>query len=157
AAAAAWGMLLGYGGGLGTPSLSEAVFSTRLADQLALATLAGLLTRLQQQRVRSRVAVPGLALRTVLTHGVGAVQFAIVFAALGMGHVTRARACAPPLRRLAVTAVVCALVAAPYVAWRALQTPAAADPIHTETQGLLELVPGMRVVSVGAVWDWLGP
>src|SRR5262249_11529191 len=35
AAAGAWGLLLTYGGGLGTAYLREAVFATKLADQLA--------------------------------------------------------------------------------------------------------------------------
>jgi len=157
AAAAAWGTLLGYGGGLSAPYLSEAVFATKLADQLALATAVALLTDLEQRSLRSRIAVAGLALATVFTHVFGALQFAITFGSLGLGLLVRDRAWTPALRRLAVTAAACALVAAPYVAWRGFQSAAAVDPIHTEPQGLLEILPGVRVVSVGAVWDWLGP
>ena len=157
AAAGAWGMLLGYGGGLGTQYLSEAVFATKLADALALGTAAALLDDLEQRSLRSRLAVAGLALGTILTHVFGAIQFAITFGALGVGFLARDRAWSAALRRLAVTSLACALVAAPYVAWRAHGAYAPVNPIHTEPQGLLALARGVRIVSVGAVWDWLGP
>jgi len=157
AAAGGWGMLLGYGGGLGTPYLGEAVFATKLADVLALATASALLDDLEQRSPRSRVAVAGLALGAVLTHVFAAIQFAITFGALGVGLLVRDRAASAALRRLAVTAVVCALVAGPYLAWRAHGAYAPVNPIHTETQGMLTLARGVRIISVGAVWDWLGP
>ena len=156
AAAGGWGMLLGYGGGLGTPYLSEAVFATKLADALALATAAALLDDLEQRSPRSRVAVAALALGTILTHVFGAIQFAITFGALGLGFLARDRAWSTPLRRLSVTALACALVAAPYLAWRAHGAYAPVNVIHTEPQGLLTLAHGVRIISVGAVWDWMG-
>ena len=157
AAAGAWAMLLGYGGGLGTQYLGEAVFATKLADVLALATAAALLDDLEQRSFRSRLAVAGLVLGTVFTHVFGALQFAITFGALGVGFLIRDRAWSSPLSRLTVTSIACALVAAPYVLWRAHGTFAPVNVIHTEPQGLLTLAHGVRIISVGALWDWLGP
>jgi hypothetical protein len=157
AAAGAWGMLLGYGGGLGAPYLGEAVFATKLADALALATAAALLEDLERRSLRSRLAVALLALGTIFTHVFGAIQFAITFGALGVGFLVRDRAWSTPLRRLTVTSIACALVAAPYLAWRAHGAYAPVNVIHTEPQGLLTLAHGVRIVSVGAVWDWMGP
>jgi hypothetical protein len=157
AAAGAWGMLLGYGGGLATQYLSEAVFATKLADTLALATAAALFDDLEQRSLRSRLAVVVLALGTILTHVFGAIQFTVAFGALGLGFLLRDRAFSSPFRRLLVTAIACALAAAPYVAWRAHGAYAPVNIIHTESQGLLTLARGVRIVSVGALWDWLGP
>jgi hypothetical protein len=157
AVAGGWGMLLGYGGGLGTQYLSEAVFATKLADALALATAAALLDDLEQRSLRSRLAVVVLALGTIHTHVFAAIQFTIAFGALGLGLLARDRAWSSPLRRLAATSIACALVAAPYLAWRAHVAYAPVNIIHTETQGMLTLARGVRIVSLGAVWDWLGP
>ncbi len=157
AAAGAWALLLTYGGGLASHYLSEAVFATKLADQLALATATALLVDLDRRTPRSLAAVAGLALGTVSVHVFGAVQFAITFGALGVGLLVRDRAWSPPLARLARTSLVCALVTAPYLGWRALQAYAPANTLHTATQGMLELVPGATIVSFGTLWDWLGP
>ena len=157
AAAGAWAMLLGYGGGLGTQYLGEAVFATKLADQLALATAAALLDDLELRSPRSRLAVAGLALGTIFTHVFGSIQFAVTFGALGLGFLVRDRAWSSPLARLTVTSLACAAVAAPYLAWRTHGAYAPVNPIHTEAQGLLTLAHGVRIVSVGALWDWLGP
>ena len=156
AAAGAWGLLLTYGGGLGTQYLREAVFATKLADQLALATLAALIVDLESRTARSRVTVVGLALGTVAVHVFGALQFAITFAALGAGLLLRDRAWSPLVRRLVVTSACCALATLPYLLWRAWAAYAPANIIHTEPQGMLELAPGASVVSFGVMWEWLG-
>jgi hypothetical protein len=157
AAAGAWGLLLAYGGGLGTQYLAEAVFATKLADQLALATLAALLQDLEQRTARTRLAFVGLALGTVLVHVFGAIQFAITFAALGLGLLVRDRGASRPLARLAASSLAGALALAPYLGWRAQKAYAPVNVIHTQTQGMLELAPGVSIVSFGAWWDWLGP
>ncbi len=157
AAAGAWALLLTYGGGLAAPYLSEAVFATKLADQLALATATALLVDLDRRTARSLAAVVGLALGTVSVHVFGAVQFTVTFGALGVGLLVRDRAWSPPLARLVRTSLVCALVTAPYLAWRALQAYAPVNILHTETQGMLELAPGATIVSFGTLWDWMGP
>jgi hypothetical protein len=157
AAVGAWALLLTYGGGLGTLYLSEAVFATKLADQLALATTAALLLDLDRRTARSRLAVAGLAIGTVLVHVFGAVQFAIVFGAFGAGLLVRDRGRSPVFARVLGTALTCALAVAPYLAWRALQSYAPVNPLHTETQGMLELLPGVRIISFGTLWDWFGP
>jgi hypothetical protein len=157
AAAGAWGMLLGYGGGLGAVYLGEAVFATKLADTLALATAATLLDDLEQRSLRSRLAVVALALGTILVHVFAALQFTIVFGALAAGLLVRDRSWSSPLQRVVLTSLACALAAVPYVAWRAHGAYAPVNIIHTEPQGLLTLARGVRIVSVGAMWDWLGP
>ena len=157
AAAGAWGLLLAYGGGLGTQYLAEAVFSTKLADQLALATLAALILDLEQRTARTRAAFAGLALGTVLVHVFGAIQFAVTFAALGLGLLVRERGGSRLLARLVAGALTAALAATPYLAWRAQQAYAPVNVIHTQTQGMLELMPGVSIISFGAWWDWLGP
>jgi len=157
AAAGGWALLLTYGGGLGTLYLSEAVFATKLADQLALATAAALIRDLETRDVRSRAAVLGLALGTIATHVFGAIQFAITFGALGAGLLWRERGGSRQLGRLVVTSLLCALVAAPYLVFRAGQAYAPVNVIHTASQGMLDLAPGIRIVSFGALWDWLGP
>lgn len=157
AAAGAWGLLLTYGGGLGMQYLREAVFSTKLADQLALGTAAVLLTDLERRTPRTRVAVVAAMLGTVLAHVFGAIQFALAFGGLGLGLVLRDRGLSAAARRVAVTALAGAAVALPYLLWRAGQAYAPNNVIHTEPQGLLELAPGAVIVSYGVLWDWLGP
>lgn len=157
AAAGAWGLLLTYGGGLGTQYLREAVFATKLADQLALAAIAAVLVDLETRSARSRLAAVGLVLGTVAAHVFGAIQFAVVFGALGVGLVLRDRGGSPALRRLTLTAFAGGALALPYLLWRALQSYAPSNIIHTEPQGLLELAPGLTIISFGSVWDWLGP
>ncbi len=156
AAVGAWGLLLTYGGGLSTQYLREAVFATKLADQLALATLGAVLIDLERGSTRTRAAVIGLALGTVAVHVFGAIQFAITFGALGVGLLLRDRRASPAFRRLAVTSACAAVAVLPYLVWRALGAFATVNPIHTEPQGLLELAPGATVVSFGVLWDWLG-
>jgi hypothetical protein len=157
AAVGAWALLLGYGGGLGAQYLAEAVFATKIADQLALATIAALLLDLDRKSTRSRIAVAGLVLGTILVHVFGALQFAIVFGALGVGLLVRDRGRSATFARLLATSLACAAVVAPYLAWRALQSYAPVNVLHTETQGMLEVTPGIWIVSFGTVWDWLGP
>ncbi len=157
AAVGGWALLLTCGGGLGAPYLAEAVFSTKLADQLALTTTAALIRDLETRDARSRAAVLGLALGTIMTHVFGAIQFAITFASLGAGLLWRERGGSRQLQRLVVTSLLCALVAVPYVVFRAGQAYAPVNIIHTQSQGMLELAPGVTIISVGAMWDWMGP
>jgi len=157
AAVGAWGLLLTYGGGLASQYLAEAVFATKLADQLALATVTAVLVDVERGEVRTRLVAVGLVLGTVLTHVFGAIQFGVTFAALGVGLLVRERGSSRSLGRLVVTSLTCAAVVAPYLGWRALQSYAPVNVIHTETQGMLELARGLTVVGPGAVWDWLGP
>lgn len=157
AAVGAWALLLTYGGGLGTQYLREAVFATKLADQLALGAAALLFVDLERRTRRTRLAVVALMLGTIVAHVFGAIQFAIAFGALGAGLLLRERGFTPIVRRIAVTALAGIAVALPYLLWRAQQSYAPSNIIHTEPQGLLELAPGAIVVSYGVLWDWLGP
>src|ERR1043166_5740670 len=139
AAVGAWGLLLTYGGGLSTQYLREAVFATKLADQLALATLGAVLVDLERGSARTRAAVIGLALGTVAVHVFGAIQFAITFGALGVGLLLRDRGASPAFRRLAITSARAAGAALPSLLGRAPRGFATVNSIHTEPQGLLEL------------------
>ena len=157
AAAGAWGLLLTYGGGLGTPYLREAVFATKLADQCALAATAALLTDLELRTPRTRIAVAILMLGTLAAHVFGAIQFAVVFGAFAAGLAVRDRAWSPRVTRVLLTAITGAALALPYLLFRAQQAYAPNNVIHTEPQGLLELAPGVVIISFGVLWDWLGP
>jgi hypothetical protein len=156
AATAALALPLTYGGGLGTQYLGEAVFATKLADQLALSALAVMLADLEARRRRTRLAVIAAMAGAIAVHVFGAIQFAVVFGSLALALALRDRAFSPAARRVLLTAAAGALAVAPYLAWRALQAYAPVNVIHTERQGMLELWPGTQVVSFGVLWDWLG-
>ena len=157
AAIGAWALVLTYGGSLASPGLREAVFSTKLADQLALATVTAVLVDLDTRRASSRTVAIGLALGAVATHVFGALQFGVVFGALGVGLLVVERGAGPRARRLLVTAGALALVCLPYLLWRARSSYAPDNIIHTAPQGLLMLAPGITVVSPAVLWDWFGP
>ena len=156
AAAGAWALVLAYGGSLATAALREAVLATKLADQLALATAAAVLADLAAPKRARRAVAVGLALGAVAAHVFAAIQFAVVFGALGVGLLVRERGAGAAFRRLAATAAWLGAACLPYLLWRARGAYAPANPIHTEPQGLLDLAGGAYVVSPGAVWDWFG-
>jgi hypothetical protein len=178
AAVAAWALVVTYGGTLARGFLREAVFATKLADQLALAATVAVLSDVARAwRADSgpppagagpdeRPAVPppfrgtrraalGLALGAVVTHVFAAIQFAIVFGALGLGLLIRDRGVSRPLRRLVAAVVPMGLACLPYLLWRARSSYGPANIIHTEPQGLLTLWDGARIVNWGVLWDWL--
>ncbi len=156
AAVGAWALLLTYGGSLGTQYLREAVFATKLADQLALATAAAVLYDLQHRTKQTRLAAVGLALGAVSAHVFSAIQFGLCFGALGIGLLLRDRGLRVEARRLIGTVLALVGVCLPYLAWRALGAYAPSNPIHTEPQGLLYLNDSMRIISFGVLWDWMG-
>jgi hypothetical protein len=156
AAVGAWALLLTYGGSLPWGPLREAVFSTKLADQLALATIVAVLVDLEVRRPATRLAAAALALGTVVVHVFPAIQFALVFGTLGLGFLLRDRGVGAPLRRLTVTAVTIGVACLPYLLWRAHAAYAPANAIHTEPQGLLILWDGVRVVAAQVLWEWMG-
>ncbi|MFN8587796.1 MAG: hypothetical protein U0704_08315 [Candidatus Eisenbacteria bacterium] len=156
AAVGAWALLLTYGGSLGAPYLREAVFATKLADQLALATATAVLADLVRRDASSRTAAIGLALGAVAAHVFASLQFAVTFGALWAGVVLRDRGLSREAKRLFVTALALGLACLPYLLWRARLSYAPTNVIHTEPQGLLTLWPGATIVSFGVLWDWLG-
>jgi hypothetical protein len=156
AAVAAWALLLTYGGSLASQYLREAVFATKLADQLATATIAAVLADLERRTRGSRTAAIGVGLGAVATHVFAALQFGLVFGALGVGLFVRGAASRPHLRRMLATVLVLAAACLPYLLWRAHGSYAPTNVIHTEPQGLLTLWDGVRVVSPGVLWDWTG-
>lgn len=156
AAFAAWALLLTYGGSLGTPYLRESVFSTKLADQFALAALAALLMDLARPSARTRLTVVAIVLGGVLTHVFTVIHMGLVGGALAAGLLVRDGVRGRELPRLAVTLLLAFVAAAPFLAWRALGAYAPGNIIHTEPQGLLELGGGWRTVSPGVLWDWMG-
>lgn len=156
AAVAAWMLLITYGGSLAAPYLREAVFATKLADQLALATATAVLADLRRREGGTRVAAIGLALGAVAAHVFASLQFAVVFASLGVGLALRDRAISRDVKRLFTTALLLGLACLPYILWRARLSYAPSNIIHTEPQGLLTLWNGAVIVSYGVLWDWLG-
>ncbi|HEY6867226.1 MAG TPA: hypothetical protein VI792_08215, partial [Candidatus Eisenbacteria bacterium] len=101
-------------------------------------------------------AVIGLAVGAVAAHVFASVHLAIVLGALGVGLLARDRALSPPLRRLLALAIPAGLICLPYVLWRARASAGAVNIIHTEPQGMLTLWDGVRVISIGVLWEWLG-
>ncbi|MCC6651013.1 MAG: hypothetical protein IT348_07690, partial [Candidatus Eisenbacteria bacterium] len=152
----AWMLLLTYGGSIAMPFLREAVFATKLADQLALATATAVLADLRRPGRSTRVAAIGLALGAVAAHVFASLQFAVVFGALWAGMLVRDRGLSAQARRLFGTALALGLSCLPYLLWRARLSYAPSNVIHTEPQGLLTLWDGATVVSFGVLWDWLG-
>lgn len=156
AAVGAWALLLTYGGSLGTQYLREAVFATKLADQLALATITAVLHDLQSRSRASRVAVVGLALGAVFAHVFSMIQFGVCLGAFGVGLLIRDRGLRVDAKRLLGTAAVMVVACLPYLGWRAMGAYAPSNVIHTEPQGLLQLSSTMQIVSPGVLWDWMG-
>lgn len=156
AAIAAWALLLTWGGSLAVSPLRQAVFSSRLADALALAALAAAVGDLVRPAARLRVAAALLGFAAVTSHLFAVVQIAVPLAALGGLLAIRDRGVSPPVRRLLGTAAVMAAAALPFLVWRAAAAYAPGNVIHTEPQGLLELGGGWRVTSPGALWSSLG-
>jgi len=170
AAVAAWALTLTYGGTLASGFLREAVLATKLADQLALATAVAVLAELKRpegplpgaagggpapQRGLRRAAL-GLAIGAVTTHLFAALQFGIVFGALGLGIVIRDRGPSRAARRLVAIVLPIAVVLLPFLLWRARSSYGPVNIIHTEPQGLLTLWDHARIVTLGTLWDWMG-
>ncbi|MBI5709170.1 MAG: hypothetical protein HZC42_02555 [Candidatus Eisenbacteria bacterium] len=156
AALAGWALLFTYGGSLAQPPLREAVFATKLADQLALATTVAVLADLATPSRARRLAAVGLGLGAMAAHLFSAVQFALVFGGLGAGLLLRDRRWSPAVARLTGTVLAVGAACLPYLLYRAHQSYAPRNPIHTESQGLLWLWDGARIVSIGVLWDWMG-
>ena len=156
ASVAAWAVVLTYGGSLVFSPLRQTVFASRLADHLATATAVAVLWDLERRRAATRWAAAVLAFAAVVVHVYAAIQFAIVFTALGLGLLLRDRALGGQARRLAGTVALIVVVATPYLAWRMVTAYAPGNLIHTEPQGLLTLAGPLRVVSFGVLWEWVG-
>jgi len=157
AAFTAWATLLTYGGSLAATPISASAFAARLADHLALAASVAVLADVTRPSRAARAAAVGLALGAAATHVFAAAQFALVFAALGLGLWARERRVTGELRRLLGTALAVGLAITPFALWQVLRTPPPANPIHTDAQGLMTLWDHARIVSPGVLWDWMGP
>ena len=156
AAVFAWVQLLVMAGSLKWFPLAKAVFSTFLADQLCLVAVVATLADLARPSRSGRLAVVALAFGAVACHVYSAIQLTLMLGALGVALAWRERSVRGPAARLLGTAALAGLVALPWLAWRAMQSPAPVNVIHTESQGLLWLTRDLRVVSPGVLWDWMG-
>jgi hypothetical protein len=156
AALAAWVLVLTYGGGLEEGPARQAVYATRVADQLALAATVAVLADLGRRAWVTRLAAAALGFAAVAAHVFAAIQFALVFPALGLGLLLRDRRFGPEARRLAGTVLLLGVVCLPYLLLRAQQSYAPTNVIHTEPQGLTWLAGSLRVVSIEQLWDWMG-
>jgi len=157
AALAAWALVLTYGGGVAQGPVRQAVFATRVADQLAVAAAVAVLSDLARRSRGTRLAAVGLGFAAVAAHAFAALQLALTLPALALGLLASGRRPGGELRRLAGTALLMAAACLPYLLLRAGQAYAPANPIHTEPQGLTWLAGSLRVVSIGQLWDWMGP
>ena len=156
AALAAWVLVLTYGGGMGQNPIRQAVYATRIADQLALAAAVAVLADLGRRTWATRLSAVALGFAAVAAHVFAAIQFALVFPALALGLLLRDRRVGPEARRLAGTALLLGVVCLPYLLLRAQQAYAPTNVIHTEPQGLTWLAGSLRVVSIGQLWGWMG-
>jgi hypothetical protein len=156
AAVAGWALVLTYGGSLASESVRQSVFSTRVADQLTLATAVALIADVARPARAHRLAAVGLALGAVAAHVVAAIHLAIGLGAFVLALAIRDRGLGARLRRAFGTALLVGLAMAPYLAWRTVQSYAPRSAIHTEPQGLLWVSERLRVVNMGVLWDWFG-
>lgn len=156
AAVAAVAFTLTYGGSLAAAPIRETVYSTKLADQLALATLTAVLADLRHRTVWSRLTAVGIGWAAVATHLFASIQFAVVFLALGVAMLLRDRSWSERVRRLTVTVVTVALPCIPFLLFRAMHSYGPQNVIHTEPQGLLFLMGDHRITSIGVLWEWTG-
>jgi hypothetical protein len=156
AAVSAWALMLTYGGSMMATPLRETVFAAKLGDQLALAASVALLADLTRPARGSRAAAVALAIAAAATHVFAAFQFTLVIGALAAGLILRDRGIGTTLRRLTVTALAMAAAVLPFVIWQVARSPQPVNMIHLEPQGLLTLWSGVRVVSPGVLWDWMG-
>jgi len=156
AAIFAWVQLLVVAGSLKWFPLCKAVFSTFLADQLCLAAAIAVLADVARPTRSGRWTAVGLALGAVACHLYSAIQLALALGALCAGLALRERALRGAAARAFGTAAIAGLVALPYLLWRARQSYAPVNIIHTEPQGLLWITDSLRVVSPGVLWDWMG-
>lgn len=156
AAFAAWALLLTYGGSMGTHYLREAVFATKLADQLALAATTAWLVDLTQRDHRSRLTLIAIVLGAVFTHVFAVMHLCFIGTGLALGLLVRDRLKGVELPRFLATGVLALLCCIPYLVWRAGSAYAPSNVIHLEAQGLLLLSGGWRTVSPGVLWDWMG-
>jgi hypothetical protein len=154
---AAWALLVTYGGSFANQYLREAVFSTKLGDQLMIATAVALLADLERRERITRRAAVLLALAAVTVHVWTAIALTFAFTGFALGLVVLERGIGPRVRRLVTTALVMALVSAPWLAWRVWRQYAPVNPIHTAPQGMLAIAGRVSVMNLGVLWDWLGP
>lgn len=157
AALAAWALLLTYGGSFANQYLREAVFSTKLGDQLMTATAVALLADLERRDRGTRRAAILLALAAVAVHVWTAIAMTFAFGALAFGLVIVERGVGERVRRLTGTGLGMALAALPWLVWRAWRQYAPVNPIHTAPQGMLAIAGSVSVMNLGVLWDWLGP
>ena len=156
AAIAAWALVLTWGGTLASSALRQAVYSSRLADILALGTVAAVIAHLRAPSARLLAAAALLGFAAVTSHLFAAVQIAAPLGALAVALVIRDRGVSAEVRRLVGAGLVVGAAALPFLLWRAAGAYAPANPIHTEPQGLLYLVGHWAVASPGILWSSLG-
>jgi hypothetical protein len=157
AAIAAWAVVLTYGASLAQSPIRQAVFGSRVGDQLAVATTVAVLADLGARGARTRLAAVVLGFGAAAAHVFSGIHFALVFGALGLGLLVRDRRVGPVARRLVLTVVAVAAACGPLLAFRAAQSYGRPNVIHAEPQGLLWLADGVPVVSFGQLWAWMGP
>jgi hypothetical protein len=156
AALAALVLMLTCGGRIGHSPILQAVYATRIAEQLAVAAAVAVLADLGRRAWATRLGAIALGFAAVAAHVFSAIQFALVFPALGLGLLLRDRRFGPEARRLAGTALLLGAVCLPYLLFRTQQAYAPTNVIHTEPQGLTWLVGSLRVVSIEQLWWWMG-
>jgi hypothetical protein len=144
-----------YGGGLGGTELRETVYSTRVGEIAALLAAAALVRHVEGGGVRRLALWVALGWTAIAVHLWYALYFALAFGVYGLGTllVRRDRVLA---RRLGLGAAALAVLALPYLLFRAAQSYGPQNEIHTEPQGLFLLGERLFTVDPQAVWGWTG-
>lgn len=151
-AIAAWMTLLTLGGTLEQSLLREAVYSSRVANQLAFAATAAVLADLMRPGWSFRLAAMLLGFGAMTSHLFAVVHLAIPLGTLGLLLLIRDRGPGPQFRRLLGTSLVLAAGVLPFLLWRAQQAYAPENVIHTAPQGLMYLSGNWRIMSPGFLW-----
>ena len=144
-----------YGGGPGGTELREAVYSTRVGEMVALLAVAALMRYVEHGGSRRLALFWVTALSSLFVHVWYALYFAIALGAYALCALVFVRR-KVDRRRIPLALGGLAVVALPYLLFRALQAYGPQNPIHTEPQGLLYLTPRLFTIDPQAMWTWHG-
>jgi hypothetical protein len=144
-----------YGGGLGGTALRETVYSTRVGEIVALLAAASLVRLVEGGGRRRLLLWIALGFTAIAIHLWYALYFALAFGTYALGTVL-VRRDGTTLRRFAAAFAGLAVVALPYLLFRAGQAYGPQNAIHTEPQGLFVLGERLFTVDPMALWAWNG-
>jgi hypothetical protein len=144
-----------YGGGMGGTELRETVYSTRVGEIAALLSAAALVRYVEKGGPRRLGLWVGLGWTALAIHVWYALYFAMAFGVYAAVTLL-VRRDGVLARRFAAAFAALAVPGLPYLLFRAGQSYAPQNVIHTEPQGLFFLADRLFTVDPQAVWYWNG-